>query len=293
MNLISKGGLVLNKDVFKKYLLITIGVILLAISLQFFYYPNDIAAGGVSGLALIINSYTGIAPGIVMNICNVILFTLALIFIGKEFAARSVYAAFGTSIALSILEKAFPNTVITTDPMLAVVFGSAIAALGIAMVFDQNSSTGGTAIIAKLLNKYFKMDIGKSLLLADCVVVALALMAFGVEKGLYGMLSCFIMGFMIDKIIEGFNDCKQLLIVSSKHEVIREFILNSVDRGCTKIQGTGAYSNEEVNILYVVVSRKEFISLKNEIKKIDPKAFITVSDAKEVLGEGFTALVEK
>lgn len=283
----------MNKDVFKKYLLITIGVILLAVSLQFFYYPNDIAAGGVSGLALIINSYTGIAPGIVMNICNVILFTLALIFIGKEFAARSVYAAFGTSIALSILEKIFPNIVITTDPMLAVVFGSAIAAFGIAMVFDQNSSTGGTAIIAKLLNKYFKMDIGKSLLLADCFVVILALIAFGVEKGLYGMLSCFIMGFMIDKIIEGFNDCKQLIIVSSKYEELREFILNSVDRGCTKIQGTGAYSNEEVSVLYVVVNRKEFISLKNEMKKIDPKAFITVSDAKEVLGEGFTALVEK
>lgn len=283
----------MNKDVFKKYLLITIGVILLAVSLQFFYYPNDIAAGGVSGLALIINSYTGIAPGIVMNICNVILFTLALIFIGKEFAARSVYAAFGTSIALSILEKIFPNIVITTDPMLAVVFGSAIAAFGIAMVFDQNSSTGGTAIIAKLLNKYFKMDIGKSLLLADCFVVILALIAFGIEKGLYGMLSCFIMGFMIDKIIEGFNDCKQLIIVSSKYEELREFILNSVDRGCTKIQGTGAYSNEEVSVLYVVVNRKEFISLKNEMKKIDPKAFITVSDAKEVLGEGFTALVEK
>ncbi|MGL5574963.1 MAG: YitT family protein, partial [Sarcina sp.] len=261
--------------------------------LQFFYYPNNIAAGGVSGLALIINSYTGIAPGIVMNICNVILFSLALIFIGKEFAARSVYAAFGTSIALSILEKVFPNVVITTDPMLAVVFGSAIAALGIAMVFDQNSSTGGTAIVAKLLNKYFKMNIGKSLLMADCVVVILALIAFGVEKGLYGMLSCFIMGFMIDKIIEGFNDCKQLIIVSSKYEELRGFILNSVDRGCTKIKGTGAYSNDEVSILYVVVSRKEFITLKNEIKKIDPKAFITVSDAKEVLGEGFTALVEK
>ncbi|MGL4450934.1 MAG: YitT family protein [Sarcina sp.] len=283
----------MNKNIFKKYFLITIGIVFLAVSLQFFYYPNNIAAGGVSGLALIINSYTGISPGIIMNICNIILFSLALIFIGKEFAARSVYAAFGTSIVLSILEKVFPNVVITTDPMLAVVFGSAIAALGIAMVFDQNSSTGGTAIVAKLLNKYFKMNIGKSLLMADCVVVILALITFGVEKGLYGMLSCFIMGFMIDKIIEGFNDCKQLIIVSSKYEELRAFILNSVDRGCTKIKGTGAYSNDEVSILYVVVNRKEFITLKNEIKKIDPKAFITVSDAKEVLGEGFTALVEK
>lgn len=283
----------MNTNILKKYLTITLGVLLLAVALQFFYYPNDIAAGGVSGLALIVNTVTGIPAGVVMNICNVILFTLAFIFIGKEFATRSVYAAFGTSICLSILESLFPNFSVTSDPMLAAVCGSALAAFGIAMVFDQNSSTGGTAIVAKLFNKYFKLDIGKSLLIADCFVVMLALIIFGVEKGLYGLLSCFITGFMIDKIIEGFNDCKQLIIITSRYDEVRGFILNSVDRGCTKIVGQGAYSNEDVTILYVVVNRKEFIVLKNQIKKIDPKAFITVSDAKEVLGEGFTALVEK
>lgn len=283
----------MNNSTFKKYLLITIGVLLLAAALQFFYYPNGIAAGGVSGLALIVNTVTGIPAGIVMTICNVVLFTLAFIFIGKEFVARSIYAAFGLSIILSLLESLFPNVSITSDPILATICGSALSALGIAMVFEQNSSTGGTAIVAKLFNKYFKIDIGKSLLIADCFVVVLALVVFGVEKGLYGLLSCFILGFMIDKIIEGFNDCKQLIIITSKYDELREFILNSVDRGCTKIVGKGAYSNEDVTILYVVVSRKEFIVLKNQIKQIDPKAFITVNDAKEVLGEGFTELVER
>lgn len=283
----------MNNSTFKKYLLITIGVLLLAAALQFFYYPNGIAAGGVSGLALIVNTVTGIPAGIVMTICNVVLFTLAFIFIGKEFVARSIYAAFGLSIILSLLESLFPNVSITSDPILATICGSALSALGIAMVFEQNSSTGGTAIVAKLFNKYFKIDIGKSLLIADCFVVVLALVVFGVEKGLYGLLSCFILGFMIDKIIEGFNDCKQLIIITSKYDELREFILNSVDRGCTKIVGKGAYSNEDVTILYVVVSRKEFIVLKNQIKQIDPKAFITVNDVKEVLGEGFTELVER
>lgn len=283
----------MNRGIIKKYLLISIGVILLASALQFFYYPNDIAAGGVSGLALIVYNYTGISPGLVMNICNVILFTLAFIFIGKEFASRSIYAAFGLSIVLTIMEKLFPNVVVTNDPILAVIFGSAIAALGIAMVFNQNSSTGGTAIVAKLLNKYLKFEIGKSLLIADCFVVLLALASFGVEKALYGLISCFIIGMMIDKIIEGFNDCKQLIIISSKSSEIRDYIINTVDRGCTKVVGTGAYSNENVDILYVVVSRKEFIMIKNEIKKIDSKAFITISDTKEVLGEGFATLVEK
>lgn len=283
----------MNKGIIKKYLIITVGVILLSCALQFFYYPNDIAAGGVSGLALIVYNYTGISPGIVMNICNVILFTLAFVFIGKEFTSRSIYAAFGLSISLMVMEKLFPGVAITNDPILAVIFGSAIAAIGIAMVFDQNSSTGGTAIVAKLLNKYLKFEIGKSLLIADCFVVLLALASFGVEKALYGLLSCLIIGVMIDKIIEGFNDCKQLIIISSKSDEIRDYIIHSVDRGCTKIIGTGAYSNADVDVLYVVVNRKEFIMIKNEIKKIDSKAFITVSEAKEVLGEGFTSLVEK
>lgn len=282
----------LSMKTLKEYGIITIGVLLLAISLEYFYYPNDIAAGGVSGLALVVNTVFGISQGMFMNIANVILFALAFWLIGGSFGGRSIYAAFGLSISISLIESFLPTFAITENMLLATVFGSAIGALGIALVFSQNSSTGGTAIVAKILNKYVHIDIGKSLLCADCVVVACALLVFGVDKALFGLIGVVIMGTLIDKIIEGFNSCKQLLIISEKSEEISQVIMKEIERGCTKIQGTGAYSNESVTMLYAVVNRRQFISLKGKIKEIDSKAFITVSDAKEVFGEGFLNLVE-
>lgn len=276
----------------KEYGIITIGVLLLAISLEYFYYPNDIAAGGVSGLALVVNTVFGISQGMFMNIANVILFALAFWLIGGSFGGRSIYAAFGLSISISLIESFLPTFAITENMLLATVFGSLIGALGIALVFSQNSSTGGTAIVAKILNKYFHINIGKSLLCVDCIVVVCALLVFGVDKALFGLIGVVIMGTLIDKIIEGFNSCKQLLIISEKSEEISQVIMKEIDRGCTKIQGTGAYSNESVIMLYAVVNRRQFISLKSKIKEIDSKAFITVSDAKEVFGEGFLNLVE-
>ena len=262
----------------KEYGIITLGVILLAISLEYFYYPNDIAAGGVSGLALVVNKITGISQGMFMNVANVILFALAFWLIGGSFGGRSIYAAFGLSITISLIESFLPTFAVTENMLLATIFGSVVGAFGIALVFSQNSSTGGTAIVAKILNKYLHIEIGKSLLCADCVVVVCALLVFGVDKALFGLIGVFIMGILIDKIIEGFNSCKQLLIIS--------------ERGCTKIEGTGGYSKEPVTILYVVVNRRQFISLKKKIKEIDPRAFITVNDSKEVFGEGFLDLVE-
>ena len=269
----------------KEYGIITLGVILLAVSLEYFYYPNDIAAGGVSGLALVINKITGISQGMFMNIANVILFALAFWLIGGSFGGRSIYAAFGLSITISLIESFLPTFAVTENMLLATIFG-------IALVFSQNSSTGGTAIVAKILNKYLHIEIGKSLLCADCVVVVCALLVFGVDKALFGLIGVFIMGILIDKIIEGFNSCKQLLIISEKSEEISQVIMKEIERGCTKIEGTGGYSKEPVTILYVVVNRRQFISLKKKIKEIDPRAFITVNDSKEVFGEGFLDLVE-
>ncbi|ELC8443268.1 YitT family protein [Clostridium perfringens] len=276
----------------KEYGIITIGVILLALALEYFYYPNDIAAGGISGLALVINKVTGMSQGMFMNIANVILFALAFWLIGGNFGGRSIYAAFGLSFSISLIESFLPTFAVTENMFLATIFGSVVAACGIALVFSQNSSTGGTAIVAKILNKYLHIDIGKSLLCADCVVVVCALLVFGVDKALFGLIGVFIMGTLIDKIIEGFNSCKQLLIISEKNEEISQVIMKEIDRGCTKIEGTGAYSKKNVTILYAVVNRRQFISLKKKIKEIDPKAFITVNDAKEVFGEGFLDLVE-
>ena len=159
-----------------------------------------------------------------------------------------------------------------------------------ALSFNEGSSTGGTSIIAQIMNKLTHIEVGKSLLIADGVVIILAIFSYGTERGLYGLLACVATGLLTDKFIEGFNNCKQLMIISSKISEIENFIINKIDRSSTRIIGRGSYSNKEVVILYVVVRKKQFIALKKAMKEIDKDAFIIVSEAKEVLGEGFEDL---
>ena len=174
--------------ILKEYGIITIGVILVFISLEFFFFPNKIASGGVSGLALAINNIFRIDTGIVMVICNAILFVLAFVFIGGNFGIKSMYAAFGLSFALSIIEKTYTPIAFTNNLMLASIFGSVLLALGTAIMLTQDATTGGTSITAKILSKYANIDFGKALLISDSIVVILAMYTFGTELALFGLL---------------------------------------------------------------------------------------------------------
>ncbi|WP_027631906.1 YitT family protein [Clostridium hydrogeniformans] len=276
----------------KEYALMTLGILLLAIGLQYFFFPNNIVAGGLSGLSLLINKLTGLSPGIAMLSCNVLLFIFAFMLMGGNFGAKSIYSAFGLSIILWAMEKFLPKFSFTNNLILATIFGAIIAALGIAIVFNQDSSTGGTTIIAKIINKYFHIDIGKCQLFTDFVVTILAFKVFGIEQGLLGLLGVFLMGILIDKFIDGFTLCKQVIIITSKGEEIEKIIINEISRGCTALEGRGVYSKEKNSVLFVVVSRKEFLELKKKLKSVDPDAFITVTDSKEVFGKGFADLLE-
>lgn len=280
----------MSRDFMRKYSFITLGVILEAISLQYFYYPNKIISGGVSGFALIISDYLPISPGMFMNIANVVLFIIAYFIMGKRFVLDSIYASFALSLVLLGFEKFLPSYVVTDNQLLVTIFGGAIGAMGMALSFNEGSSTGGTSIIAQIMNKLTHIEVGKSLLIADGVVIILAIFSYGTERGLYGLLACVATGLLTDKFIEGFNNCKQLMIISSKISEIENFIINKIDRSSTRIIGRGSYSNKEVVILYVVVRKKQFIALKKAMKEIDKDAFIIVSEAKEVLGEGFEDL---
>ncbi|MGL5617317.1 MAG: YitT family protein [Sarcina sp.] len=280
----------MKKGFIKKYGIITLGVILEAISLQYFYYPNKIINGGVSGLALILSDYIPVSPGMFMNISNVVLFILAYFLIGKKIVIDSIYASFALSLILLLMEKFISSYSVTNNQLLVTIFGGAVGALGMALSFNEGSSTGGTSIIAMIMNKLMHIDIGKALLIADGVVVVMAIFSYGTERGLYGLLSCIVTGLLTDNFIEGFNNCKQVMIISKKTEEIENFIINKIDRSCTKIMAKGSYSNEEIEIIYVVVHRKQFIALKKAMMGIDKDAFITVSEAREVLGEGFSDL---
>lgn len=277
---------------FKEYLFITIGIIVVAVGLEFFFFPNKIASGGVAGLALVFQDIFNLDTGPVMFVCNAILFVIGFILIGGSFGVKSIYAGMGVSVILSVIEKLGLARAVTTNLMLATFFGSAVLAIGSAIVFSQGSSTGGTSITAKILSKYFYMDIGKGLLISDSVVILLAMYTFGIEIGLYGLLSVYLTSSLIDKFIDGFNSCKQVIIFTEQEEMVVNYITKDIDRGCTVFYGKGGYTGEGNRVIFTVLDRRQFIQLKRFMKIEDPNSFITVNEAQEVLGKGFGNMFE-
>lgn len=273
---------------FKEYALITLGVAIVAIGLEYFFFPNDIAAGGVSGLALVLTDILNVEPSIITLILNIFLFGLAFVLIGGSFGGKSIYATVMLSLIMLIIEKVFKPQAVTDNLILVSMFGSAVLAVGSTIVFNQDASTGGTSIIAKILEKYIHIGIGIGLIIADCTVGIFAIYVFGIEKGLFGLLSATLVGILVDKYITGFNSCKQVFIVTNKERLVVDYIMKDIDRGCTILNGRGAYTGADNSMIYTVLSRKQFILLRQFLKKENPEAFVTVNDSMEVLGKGFS-----
>lgn len=283
-----------RKRLLKEFIFITIGLIFLASGLYFFLMQNKIAAGGVSGLAIIINNYIPILNvGTIMLGLDAILYIIGFIFIGASFGVKSIYCSLTLAGLISTFETFIPmKRPIANDIFLNLVFGILISAIGMAIVFNQNASTGGTDIIAKILNKYLHIDIGKGLLITDFIITVLAIAAFGPLIGMYSLLGVIINGFTIDYVIGGFNVIKKVEIVSEKGLEIQRFIIEDLERGATLYDAKGAYTLEKKEIITTVLGKKEFLRLKNFIKEIDPKAFIITYHVHEILGNGFTELKE-
>ncbi len=277
------------KNTLKQYIVITIGFIICSIAVYFFLMPNNIAAGGVTGLGMIINHYVPALPvGMLMIFMNVLLFVISFVVLGRKFGIKTIYASFGFSGVIWLLERTVHlENPVTDDPLLAVIIGTSVSGFGMAMIFNFNASTGGTDILAKILNRYFHIDIGKSLFIIDFIITLMAAFTFGIQKGLYAIIAVAMNGYIIDYIIAGFNIVMQVFIMTKNTDIIAEYIMNELDRGVTFFTGEGGFSGNGFRIIYTVLSRKEFIRLRSYIRKVDPKAFITVSDAHEVLGEGF------
>ena len=187
----------------QEYIVVTIGVILVAIGIQYFFAPNDIAGGGLSGLALIINHYVpSVSMGIIIFIGNLILFAISFILIGGDFGLKTIYASFMLSVVIDFMDKILNSTALTTNLLAAVIVGTIVTAIGLAMVFATNASTGGTDILAKILNKYTTFNIGISLLIVDLFVAIMGGFTFGLQKGIYSMLVIVLNGLLIDRVIE-------------------------------------------------------------------------------------------
>ena len=237
----------------KEFLIITLGFILVSIAVEYFYVPAHINAGGITGIAIIINNYMPSLPiGMLMMVMNVVLFMIGFLFIGGNFGAKTIYASFGVSGTIWLIEMVIKPHALTNDVLLSAIIGTLLLGTGLGIVFSQNASTGGTDIIAKILNKFFHLDLGKSMQAVDIFVVILAGIAFGIATALYAVICVLLNGIIIDKVIEGFTSVKAVMVFSNNVEKIQIYIINEIDRGCTAFEGKGGFTTIKI-LLFILL----------------------------------------
>jgi uncharacterized membrane-anchored protein YitT (DUF2179 family) len=267
------------------YIWITIGSVVIALALDIFLVPNKIAAGGVSGLATILYHLFGVPVGAALLALNIPLFILSFRELGSRVFIRSVYGALVTSVFVEILTAHV--LVMTRDLLLSAIYAGMLSGIGIGIVLKAGGTTGGTDLVARLLHKHFPVTVGQGLLGADFVVISLAGIFFNAELALYALLSLLITSKAIDLVQEGISFAKAAYIVSDYNEKIAGTIFKELGRGVTALEGRGMFTGEHRPVLICVVGKTEESRLKDLIYGIDPKAFVFITDAHEVLGEGF------
>ena len=285
------------KTKLKNFALMNLGILLTTVGVYFFKIPNGFSTGGVSGIAVIIAGFANqylpeIAPyltsGNVLTVINVLLLIVGFIFLGKGFSIKTVYCSLLFSFGTFALEHLIPMSgPFTNQPFLELVYAILLTAIGSALLFMTESSSGGTDIVALILKKYTNLDIGKALLATDFVIALSAFWVFGMQTGLFSLLGLFAKAFLVDGVIESMNTCKYFTIVTSKPEEISRYITVGIHRGFTKIQGVGGYTGEQRTVLLTVCRRMEGVKLRKIVKQIDPGAFIIVSNSSEIIGKGF------
>ena len=268
---------------------VTLGVLLTALGLDIFLIPSKIAAGGVSGIATVLHYILRVPVGMSMLLLNIPLFIMGVYRLGLKFGFRSLYGTISLSLLVDGLAPFLP--IPTRDPLLASIFGGVLAGLGLGLVFKYRGTTGGTDLAAAVIRTYTGTNVGQLLFMVDALVVLAAGFAFNSwELAMYALITIFITSWLIDVVQAGFSYAKAFYIISTQSEKIAAAVLGDMNRGATILRGKGAYSETDRDVLLVVVNRSEVTRLKDLIHGIDRQAFVILTDAHEVLGEGFKPL---
>lgn len=267
----------------KNYLFILIGSAIVAIGFNTLLLPNQIAAGGVSGISTIMQSF-GFEAAYVQWGLNIPLFIAGFYLLGGTFGVKTLVGSIFLPFMVFVTRHIAP---VTHEALLAAIFGGVVIGIGIGLVFLGNGSTGGTALAAKIINKYTGLTLGTCLAMMDGLIVLVAMTVFGIEEGLYAVIGVFISSKTIDVVQAGFSHSKMAMIITGHEDEVRQAVFDQIDRGVTKISAVGGYTDHDRPILMCVVGQSQFTKLKQVVKAIDASAFVIVMDAKEVLGEGF------
>ncbi len=280
---------------FISYSLIILGAFILAAAFVFFITPYKIVPGGVYGISIVLHYMFNTPVGLVALCFDIPLTIIGVKILGPRFGFKTVLGFSLTAIFTDTLTYIWGfEPLVEGDALLSSLFGGVLAGLGLGLIFRSKATSGGTDIVAMIIAKYTKMPLGMLLIYVDSAIVLIGLLVFQDWKiPLYSWIVIFVTGKVIDVVLDGVSYDKSLFIISEKHEEIRDKIINNLNRGGTYIEGKGMFNMAERKIIFTVVSRRELALLEEYIHQIDPKAFLTVIDATEILGEGFKSLKEK
>lgn len=276
---------------FKEFIMMTLGSLLLAVGVYYFKIPNGFSTGGVTGIGTILGAITPITPAAWIWILNIGLLIVGFAFFGKGTGIKTVYCSMLYSALTFVFEWMTPlDAPLSNQPLLELVYAMLLTSIGSAMIFNANASSGGTDIVALILKKYFKMDVGKGLLAADFIVASSSFFVFGIETGLFSLLGLFAKAFIVDSVIEAINSCKYFVVITDKPDEINEYILENLHHGATVHKAVGEYTGEERVMIHTVCRRAEAVRLRQRVKEIDPHAFIIITTSSEIIGKGFRSV---
>lgn len=276
-------------DTFKEFLMLNIGTLLVAAGVYFFKFPNNFSTGGVSGIAIVLGHYfPSLTPGTFVSILNYLLLATGFIIFGSGFGFKTAYSTVLMSVSIQLAEIIFPmDGPFTSQPFMELLFAVGLPAVGSAILFNIDASSGGTDVVAMILKKYTSLDIGKALLTSDSLITLAACFAFGMETGLFSVFGLLVKAFMVDSVIESFNMCKYFTIVSRDPNGICDYITKELHRSATIVPGKGAFTGDDRMVVLAVMSRAQAVMLRKYIRNNDPSAFMMITNTSEIIGKGF------
>jgi uncharacterized membrane-anchored protein YitT (DUF2179 family) len=271
--------------------LILIGALAQAIGLRLFLIPAQLASGGVSGISQLINHFTGWPIGAMVLLGNIPLFALGWRFLGgRRFGLRTAVAVVSYSFFVDFLILFLPAEGLTDDILLNSLYGAVVSGFGYGLVYRARGTSGGSDILARILNHWRGVSMSASYLMVDSAVILGAGLVFGWKQALYALITLYASGLVAETTLEGPTTVRTALIVTGQPEVVSERILEDMQRGVTVMPGTGAYTGVPRPVLYCVVTKAEVAFLKTIVQEADPQAFMVIGQAHEALGEGFQPL---
>ena len=272
----------------EEYAVLTAATLILVVGVYVFKFPNNFSFGGVTGIAVVLAAVLPFSPGDITFIINMSLLVVGFIFLGKSFGIRTVYVSLLMSAGLSLAELWFPmEHALTAQPVLELIYAIVLPAFSSAILFNIGASGGGTDIIAMVLKKYTKLNIGGALFLVDLGIVVASCMVFDAQTGLFSLCGLLAKSLVVDNVIESINLYKYFTIICNDPEPICEFITKKLNRSATVYAAEGAYEHNRKSVVITIMKRSQAVELRNYIRKHQPTAFIAITNSSEIIGKGF------